>query len=251
MRWFKHFSDNHRGQSIQALMDEHGHMGPCCYFFLMEMCAEKLEKNDSSLAPVFIFHEKLVRQVFRTNRRSFLPLLETYQKLGLLVFRTSGNFIEIEMPILLNLLDRDLKKPRLKRANDAPKARLDKELDKDKEEELEREVATVDVALPRLAIIWNMNCRDLSKVIKSNNQRNRKAMIRIKDHTEAEWIDIVNRISLSQFCSGKNDRGWKATFDWLLQPETSLKVLEGKYDDKAKIQDKDLFSLIDFGDQAS
>jgi len=248
MRWFKHFSDNHRGQSIQALMDEHGHMGPCCYFFLMEMCAEKLEKNDSSSAPVFTFHEKLIRSVFRTNRRTSLALLETFQKLNLIFFRTSGNFFEIEMPILLNLLDRDMKKPRLKRGSDAQNTRLDKELDKDKEEDKEREVATVDVALPRLAILWNLNCGDLPKVLKTNVQRNRKATIRIKDHSEAEWHDIVKRIAASSFCVGKNNRTWKATFDWLLQPETSLKVLEGKYDDNSKTTNQDMFSLIDFGD---
>jgi hypothetical protein len=41
----------------------------------------------------------------------------------------------------------------------------------------------------------------------------------------------VKRIASSAFCTGTNDRGWRATPDWLLRPDTAAKVLEGKYDD--------------------
>lgn len=44
----------------------------------------------------------------------------------------------------------------------------------------------------------------------------------------------MGRISTSDFCRGKNERGWVATFDWLLQPDTAIKVLEGKYDNRGK-----------------
>ncbi len=71
------------------------------------------------------------------------------------------------------------------------------------------------------------------------------------DQREAEWIDIINRISLSQFCTGTNNRSWRATFDWLLQPDTALKVLEGKFDDSLKNKKEDMFSMIDFGGDAS
>ena len=33
---------------------------------------------------------------------------------------------------------------------------------------------------------------------------------------------------------GKNERGWKANFDFLMRPDTQYKVLEGQYDNKNK-----------------
>lgn len=90
--------------------------------------------------------------------------------------------------------------------------------------------------LPRLAEIWNRVGEDvLPPVRKSNAQRDRQAKARWRDHSASEWEQIVQRIRDSDFCVGGNDRGWKATFDWLLQPATSLKVLEGKYDNRANL----------------
>jgi len=42
----------------------------------------------------------------------------------------------------------------------------------------------------------------------------------------------IKLIAESKFCCGDNDRGWKATFDWLLHPATITKIMEGKYDGK-------------------
>lgn len=85
---------------------------------------------------------------------------------------------------------------------------------------------------PTLIKLWNLNSGDLPKVLNSNRSRNRKIAAIWKDNSSAQWITIINRIANSSFCNGKNDRGWKATFDWLLQPDTWLKVTEGKYDDR-------------------
>ena len=41
-----------------------------------------------------------------------------------------------------------------------------------------------------------------------------------------EAIDIIHR---TPFCRGQNDRSWKAHFDFLLQPKSCRKVLEGVY----------------------
>lgn len=39
----------------------------------------------------------------------------------------------------------------------------------------------------------------------------------------------VLKVARSEFCTGKNDRGWKADFDWFLKPDSLVKVMEGKY----------------------
>lgn len=139
MKFFKHFADNHRGQTIQALFQEFGHEGPCCYYFLMEMCCEKLEYIDGKVLEKFRFSEQIVRRnlhISRTKLEKFLTFCQTF---GVLLWKKDDNFIEIEMPILLNLLDRDMKKPRIVRAKSAQKPRLELELEREQELEKEKE----------------------------------------------------------------------------------------------------------------
>lgn len=154
MRWFKHYSDNHRGQSIQYLLDELGYFGPFFYYLIYEMCAEKLEKrlaakptdtvhrSDAGLEPddcTFSFHQRVVCSASRAKPSTVGRALDAGQSCGLWTFSLNGVVIEISVPILLNLLDRDQKKTRLKRAQNAPKTRLDKDKDKDKEEDKDEE----------------------------------------------------------------------------------------------------------------
>lgn len=47
---------------------------------------------------------------------------------------------------------------------------------------------------------------------------------KVEDITEAIW-----RIPQTPFLCGENDRGWKADFDFLLQPKSFTRILEGSY----------------------
>lgn len=142
MKWFKHYTDNHRGQSIQTLMDECGHLG-LGYYVLLEMCAEKLEKlTDRGLTEAdcsFSFHRRVVQQSLRTSPAKLKHLLDTCATLGLLRFALTETIIKINIPMLLDLLDRDTKKARSRRVSDAAKCRLDKDIDKDKDKEEDKE----------------------------------------------------------------------------------------------------------------
>lgn len=100
-------------------------------------------------------------------------------------------------------------------------------------EKIQNPVKQVDPPpLPELAVLWNENCGSLPKAQKTNNARNHKAKLRFSEDTVDSWIEVIKKIASSDFCLGKNERGWTATFDWLIQPETRLKVLEGKYENK-------------------
>jgi hypothetical protein len=45
-----------------------------------------------------------------------------------------------------------------------------------------------------------------------------------------EWQRAMDALERSAFCRGENDRGWRADFDFLLQPKSFTKLLEGAYD---------------------
>jgi uncharacterized protein YdaU (DUF1376 family) len=67
-------------------------------------------------------------------------------------------------------------------------------------------------------------------VAKMNAQRERLLAARLKDCTLEEWQRAMDALERSAFCRGENDRGWRADFDFLLQPKSFTKLLEGAYD---------------------
>jgi hypothetical protein len=97
-------------------------------------------------------------------------------------------------------------------------------------EQVAAPAASENSKLPLLAELWNLHCGNLSKVIGTTPKRDKKAAERFKEATEGEWVGCIQKIAALPFMNGENDRGWKATFDFLLKPDTRLAVLEGKYD---------------------
>lgn len=83
---------------------------------------------------------------------------------------------------------------------------------------------------------WNMGTTPpIPRCLELSPTRRRRAEARIRERPyEAQWLKIIARIEASDFCRGQNDRGWVATFDWLLQPDVPVKVLEGKYDNRER-----------------
>jgi hypothetical protein len=65
---------------------------------------------------------------------------------------------------------------------------------------------------------------------KMTAQRDRLLRARLKDSTLDEWLQAMSALERSAFCRGENDRGWRADFDFLLQPKSFTKLLEGAYD---------------------
>lgn len=92
------------------------------------------------------------------------------------------------------------------------------------------EKAEAPKGLTRLITLWNaipdvQHCREAtSKRITAYRQRSRN------DHWMTSVAGALTKISESDFCRGKNDRGWLADIDWFLKPDTATKIMEGKYD---------------------
>lgn len=94
---------------------------------------------------------------------------------------------------------------------------------------------TATAAPADLQALWNERvtapipaCQELS------SGRVRSATARLRERPLAEWGTVVDRIAASDFCRGQNDRSWVATFDWFLKPDTAVKALEGKYDNRGQ-----------------
>ena len=45
-----------------------------------------------------------------------------------------------------------------------------------------------------------------------------------------EIREVFEKANKSKFLQGSNDRGWSATFDWIITPDNFEKIRDGNYD---------------------
>lgn len=79
---------------------------------------------------------------------------------------------------------------------------------------------------------WNELAEDrgLAKVVKVTPNRRKQIQARLREYDPDDWSKALGAIYKSKFLCGENDRGWKADFDFLLQPKSFVKLVEGSYD---------------------
>ena len=81
---------------------------------------------------------------------------------------------------------------------------------------------------------YNAMCTSLPRVVRLTGKRRRAVrVIYGKGYTPEQLDEVFRKAQASSFCTGQNDRHWKADFDWLLLESNLVKVLEGKYDNPA------------------
>lgn len=82
--------------------------------------------------------------------------------------------------------------------------------------------------------VWNEHRGKLPECKSCVNSRLAKAKARWAEQTPDAWAKTIQRMAASDFCNGKNDRGWKSDFDFLLKADSWGKVNDGKYDNGTK-----------------
>lgn len=93
-----------------------------------------------------------------------------------------------------------------------------------------------DFNLEKFIEWFNSNCGNIPKIVKFSNKRKRLLKSFLKENTKDDLFKCCEKIFLSDFCNGKNDRGWKADIEFIINPSNTAKILEGKYDNK-KVKD--------------
>ncbi len=93
---------------------------------------------------------------------------------------------------------------------------------------------------------FNNFCPSLPKVIKLTPERRRKIRIvwnASKDYQNLEFfIRLFTSVEESDFLSGRKGT-WQASFDWLLNPSSVQKILEGNYKNKGNGKKSSVVSL--------
>lgn len=88
------------------------------------------------------------------------------------------------------------------------------------------------VSVKDIVEAWNelAEAKGLAKVVRVTDSRRKQIQARIKEYEPDDWSKALTAIYKSKFLCGENDRGWKADFDFLLQPKSFVKLVEGAYD---------------------
>lgn len=111
-----------------------------------------------------------------------------------------------------------------------------------KVEEAAAELLPKDCSTPirDLAELWNANksakqTKINLKLLKPTQPRWKAAKARLSEFPDLDyWAQVIKKIAANGWCNGENDRRWVADFDYLVRPETHVKVHEGRQPFQAK-----------------
>lgn len=108
------------------------------------------------------------------------------------------------------------------------KGRIYKEKDKETEKDIKSPLPPYDL----IVLSYNDICRDLPKVTSVSDKRKSAIAARLKKYTPEQIAEVFRKAQASDFLSGRNEKGWKCSFDWLMNENNMIKVLEGNYDNR-------------------
>ena len=105
---------------------------------------------------------------------------------------------------------------------------IDKDIDKDIENNIHTATA-VRIDYQHYVDLYNSHCSSLPQVKTLNEKRKRLIKRVVKEVSEDDLLTALNKANTNSFLRGDSG-GWKANFDWLMNPDNITKVLEGNYD---------------------
>jgi len=86
-----------------------------------------------------------------------------------------------------------------------------------------------EIIYQQIADMYNKICISLPKCVKLSKARKDAIKARLKSYKVEDFKQLFEIAEMSDFLKGKNNRGWKANFDWLIADKNMIKVIEGYY----------------------
>ena len=82
--------------------------------------------------------------------------------------------------------------------------------------------------------IYHDLCKKLPKVSKISEKRKSAINSLLKEFTLEQITEGIQKAGKSDFLNGDNKANWKASFDWIINKNNMLKIIEGNYDQKGE-----------------
>ncbi len=160
-----------------------------------------LQKRDEVINGVRFVRYRAVRPSDEDGGKEILPPVKKFNRVGKEILPTPGK--EILPPTLHSNNNNDIA------------------IERDKEPPVYEQIVT----------LYNVTCPSLPLVEHITAQRAVGAAELLKYYSMEQIKQCFELAEASSFLKGKNERGWRASFDWLISNNNMAKVLEGNYAD--------------------
>lgn len=235
--YFRHFFQARKDEKIIKIKERFGFKGAYNWWVLVELCAEYTALKSENFKEIeCIFHERTLREelsLVTSSLHEYLTFLQASCNLHVTFIESTCRIL---IPNLWKYLGSKSEHRPLLEYSRVEKNRVEKSK---KEINKENQISVSEV-FHQLGELWNSHCGILPKCKSTSGKRFSKCENLWSKYPDRNyWIEIIFKISNSDFCNGKSKEGWRATFDWLLQPDVHLKVSEGKYENVIKISQSD------------
>ena len=246
--WLKHSNDASRGESLAALAREKQYLSICLFWLFMELANSQDDDGEGDVRLDYLctlynikrkslvrsldiltefimdFEYKLVGQnELQTSYKPVCNQFSTRQNKLQTGFgkSTNGFVIRFKFANYLKYQGSGSKKPQ------KPTRKIKDIKDKIKNNKKSNEK---NLDSKKVFELWNSTCSPLPKMLVLNDQRRRAIQVLSNNHSFQlpEFKALFEKAKASDFLAGKNDRGWRADFDFVLR--RWAKILEGAYD---------------------
>ena len=163
------------------------------------------------------------------TRQNVRTALKRFEKLGFLTYEStkSGMLITI---VNWGIYQGEGDSPNQETNQDLTTNKNDKNDKNDKNVENNIHTATAArIDYQHYVDLYNSHCSSLPQVKTLNEKRKRLIKRVVKEVSEDDLLTALNKANTNSFLRGDSG-GWKANFDWLMNPDNITKVLEGNYD---------------------
>lgn len=202
---------------------------------LMKLYLRSL-KNEGKLMfkDLIPYTPSALAQVVRHQIGTVEKALKIFQELGLVEILDNGAIYMLDIQNFIGESSTEADRKRSYRAKIQKEIKTlgqtsDKCPDKNPPEiDIEKEIE-IKIDYNNIIEIYNFNCPNLPKVQKITDKRKTAINKFLKEYTKEQFIEICRIANNNDFLMGKNDRGWKADFDFLMRVDKATSILEGKY----------------------
>lgn len=91
-----------------------------------------------------------------------------------------------------------------------------------------------NISYEKIIDLYHKNCPSLPKVTKITDARKKLINARLKDYSEEELEKAFKEAEASDFLTGRNGKWGGANFDWIMNTNNIVKILEGNYKNKTE-----------------
>jgi hypothetical protein len=244
MEWYKHSTSSHDDPDISDAMDEFGHAAYAVFFIILEVYGDEYNHLDSE--GWLRLSSRFIQRKLRLSSTKVQLILNFYSERQRVLVKYEGSNLLINCPKFIDIASNWVKRKStqptegLQRAYIAPTAIEVEEEKKKKDTSLFSSTENpVKDSCPHKAIImfYHQNLPSCPQIVKWTDTRASHLRARWnedKERQNVEWWEwLFQQVAQSKFLTGritgKNQRPFFASLDWIVKPENMTKILEGRY----------------------